>query len=119
MNESQAGAHLPSLFVLSTQGQFWVAYTNSARTASASAGCDTRVCLSVRFYGPIQIRRAVSCLIGLGTLAHTRTASVTTDKVTELARVVAVVVCWSLSVLATCWRISGKDLLRQLHVLPH
>ena len=33
--------------------------------------------------------------------------------------VVVVVVCWLLNVLATCWRISGTDLLRHVYVMPH
>ena len=28
-------------------------------------------------------------------------------------------VCWLLNVPATCWCISGTDLLRQVYVLPH
>ena len=30
-----------------------------------------------------------------------------------------VVVCWLLNVPATCWCISGTDLLKQFYVLPH
>ena len=36
-----------------------------------------------------------------------------------LCRGDVVVVCWLRNVPATCWCISGIDMRRQLHVLPH
>ena len=53
--------------------------------------------------------------------AATQTTRWMADRLYRLAPflLAEVVVCWLLNVPATCYCISGTDLLRQFYVLPH